>query len=125
VAAREAAPAFARRLGAEAARRDALDAVRWHPRDGTPADLRAVVILGDGAKWIWEHIATLFGTERTEIADWYHPSQHVWTVSLPASGCPARPDRLGCCDLESDFASLLVGDFEQYVSRALGAAYSP
>src|SRR5438045_8927185 len=51
VAAREAAPAFARRLGAEAARRDALDAVRWHPRDGTPADLRAVVILGDGAKW--------------------------------------------------------------------------
>jgi hypothetical protein len=81
VAAREKAPAFARRLGAEAARRGALDVVRWHPWDGTPADLRAVVVLGDGAKWIWEHIATLFGNERTEIVDWYHASEHVWTTA--------------------------------------------
>jgi hypothetical protein len=86
VAAREAAPAFARRLGAEAARRGALDVVRWHPWDGTPAELRSVVVLGDGAKWIWEHVATLFGDERTEIVDWYHASEHLWTVAKAVHG---------------------------------------
>ena len=86
VAAREAAPAFAHRLGAEAARRGALDVVKWHPWDGTPADLRAVVVLGDGAKWIWEHIATLFGSERTEIVDWYHATEHVWTAAKALYG---------------------------------------
>jgi hypothetical protein len=56
VAAREPAAAFARRLGTEAARRGALEVTEWHPWDGTPARLRTVVVLGDGAKWIWEHI---------------------------------------------------------------------
>jgi len=86
VAAREVAPAFARRLGAEAARRGALDVVRWHPWDGTPADLRDVVMLGDGAKWIWDQVATLFGSERTEIVDWYHASEHVWTAAKALHG---------------------------------------
>jgi len=72
VAAREPAMAFARRLGAEAARRGALDVVQWHPWDNTPAELRSIVVLGDGAKWIWDDVATLFGSERTEIVDWYH-----------------------------------------------------
>ncbi len=72
MAARKAAPTFARRLGAEAVRRGALDVVRWHPWEATPADLRTVVVLADGATWIWEHVATLFGPERTEIVDWYH-----------------------------------------------------
>jgi hypothetical protein len=86
VAAREAAPAFARRLGSEAARRGALDVVKWHPWDGTPAELRQVVVLGDGAKWIWDHIATVFGSERTEIVDWYHASEHVWTIAKELHG---------------------------------------
>ncbi len=86
VAAREPAVAFARRLGAEAARRGALEVVQWHPWDGTPAELRPVLVLGDGAKWIWEHVATLFGTERTEIVDWYHASEHVWTVAKALHG---------------------------------------
>ena len=86
VAAREPAVAFARRLGAEAARRGALDVVHWHAWDGTPAELRPVVVLGDGAKWIWEHVATLFGTERTEVVDWYHASQHLWTVAKTLYG---------------------------------------
>lgn len=86
VAAREPAPAFARRLGADAARRGALDVVKWHPWDGTPAELRPVVVLGDGAKWIWEHVATLFGEERTEIVDWYHASEHLWTVAKAVHG---------------------------------------
>jgi len=86
VAAREPAVAFARRLGAEAARRGALDVVQWHPWDDTPAELRPVVVLGDGAKWIWEHVATLFGSERTEIVDWYHASEHIWTVAKALHG---------------------------------------
>jgi hypothetical protein len=85
-AAREAAPTFARRLGTEAARRGALDVVTWHPWDGRPAELRPVVVLGDGAKWIWEHVATLFGSERTEIVDWYHASEHIWTVAKDLHG---------------------------------------
>ncbi len=86
VAAREPATAFARRLGAEAARRGALDVVQWHPWDGTPAELRPVVVLGDGAKWIWDHVATLFDSERTEIVDWYHASEHIWSVAKALHG---------------------------------------
>jgi hypothetical protein len=86
VAAREAAPAFGRRLGTEAARRGALDEVKWHAWDGTPAELRTVVVLGDGAKWILGHVATLFGTERTEILDWFHASEHLWTVARELHG---------------------------------------
>jgi len=86
VAAREPAMAFTRRLGAEAARRGALDVVKWHPWDGTPAELRPVVVLGDGAKWIWEHVATLFGEERTEIVHWYHASEHIWTAAKAVHG---------------------------------------
>lgn len=87
VAAREPAVAFARRLGTEAARRGALDVVKWHPLDGTPAQLRSVVVVvGDGAKWIWEHVATLFGDERTEKVDWYHASEHLWTVAKAVHG---------------------------------------
>lgn len=86
VAARETAPTFAPRLGAEAARRGALDVVKWHAWDGTPAALRPVVVLGDGAKWIWEQVATLFGSERTEIVDWYHATEHIWTVARALHG---------------------------------------
>jgi hypothetical protein len=86
VAAREPAPTFAPRLGAEAARRGALDVVTWHPWDGTPADLRPVVVLGDGARWIWEHVATLFGNERIEIVDWFHATEHLWTAAKALHG---------------------------------------
>ena len=86
VAARESANTFARRLGTEAARRGALDVVAWHPWDATPAQLRPVVVLGDGAKWIWDQIGPLFGPERTEIVDWYHATEHVWTTAKALHG---------------------------------------
>ena len=60
--------------------------VKWHPWDGTPAQLRPVVVLGAGAKWTWEHVATLFGDERTEIVDWYHASEHLWAVAKALHG---------------------------------------
>jgi hypothetical protein len=45
-----------------------------------------VVVLGDGAKWIWEHVATCFGDERTEIVDWFHASAHLWTIAKELHG---------------------------------------
>ncbi len=90
VAARETASAFAPRLGTEAARRGALDIVAWRGvgRDGggEEAVLRRVVVIGDGAKWIWEHVATTFGSERVEILDWYHCCQHLVAVSAAVHG---------------------------------------
>ena len=90
VAARETASTFAPRLGTEAARRGALDIVGWRGLDrdggGEEAILRRVVIVGDGAKWIWEHVATTFGSERVEILDWYHGCQHLGAIGSAVYG---------------------------------------
>jgi len=82
LAARQSAEAFGPRLLAEAARRGALEIVGWDgPITGNPlAQLRAVVVLGDGAPWIWGLAADHFG-ERIEIVDFYHATQHVWTLA--------------------------------------------
>jgi hypothetical protein len=94
VAAREKAAPFARRLGTEAARRGALDIVGWRGRaadgGGHEAILRPVVVLGDGAKWIWDEVAATFGGERTEIVDWWHAAEHLWDLSkvLHGDGTP-------------------------------------
>ncbi len=90
VAARETATRFAPRLGAEAARRGALDVVGWRglgtDGGGHEAVLRRVVVIGDGARWIWEHVATTCGGERVEILDWYHCCQHLWAVGAAVHG---------------------------------------
>jgi hypothetical protein len=82
VAAREAAAVFGPRLLTEAARRGALEVVRWEgARTGAGlAVLRRVVMLGDGAVWIWNLAAEHFG-ERIEIVDFYHASEHLWTLA--------------------------------------------
>ena len=90
VAAREKAAPFARRLGAEAARRGSLDVIGWRGRaadgGGHEAVLRPVVVLGDGAKWIWQEVAASFGGERTEIVDWWHSAEHLWDLSKVLHG---------------------------------------
>jgi hypothetical protein len=90
VAAREKAAPFARRLGAEAARRGSLDVVGWRGRaadgGGHEAILRPVVVVGDGAKWIWDEVAASFGGERTEIVDWWHSATHLWDLSKALHG---------------------------------------
>jgi hypothetical protein len=82
LAVRQSAEAFGPRLLAEAARRGALEIVGWDgPITGSPlAQLRRVVVLGDGAHWIWVLAADHFG-ERIEIVDFYHASEHVWTLA--------------------------------------------
>ena len=37
-----------------------------------------VVLLGDGAAWIWEHIAPILGERTICITDWYHVMEHLW-----------------------------------------------
>jgi hypothetical protein len=87
LAARASADVFGKRLLAEAARRGALDVVRW---EGSPlrpglAVLRETAVLGDGAVWIWCLADEHFG-ERIEIVDFYHASEHIWTVARALYG---------------------------------------
>ncbi len=80
VAAREDSSTFANRFGAEVARRGGLAVVGWHgPHQGV-AELRLVVLLGDGAKWIWVTVASQFGTV-IEIVDFFHACEHLTTVA--------------------------------------------
>jgi hypothetical protein len=51
----------------EAARRGVLEA-------------KEVVVLGDGAHWIWK-IADLHFPRATQIVDWYHAGQYLWNVA--------------------------------------------
>ena len=87
IAARASADVFGPRLLAEAARRGALEIVAWEGPVTQPglAVLREVVVLGDGATWIWNLAAEHFG-ERTEIVDFYHASEHIWTVARALFG---------------------------------------
>ncbi len=41
---------------------------------------KGVVVVGDGAVWIWQRIAPLLG-KRIEILDWYHLSEKVWETA--------------------------------------------
>ncbi len=92
VAARAPAAVFGERLVTEAARRGELEVVRWEGSPVRPnlAVLRDVAILGDGAVWIWNLAGEHFG-ERIEIVDFYHASEHLWTVgkALYGDGTPA------------------------------------
>jgi hypothetical protein len=87
VSARADADAWAARWGAEVARRGGLEEVDYTGTGIGPgiATLRPVVVLGDGARWIWKAAAAQFGT-RIEIVDWYHALEHVWTVARAVYG---------------------------------------
>lgn len=40
-----------------------------------------VVLLGDGAAWIWEHVAGVLGEKTICITDWYHVTEHLWSCA--------------------------------------------
>jgi hypothetical protein len=44
-----------------------------------------VVVLGDGAHWIW-NIAELHFPDATQIVDWYHASQYLWPAATAIHG---------------------------------------
>jgi hypothetical protein len=87
IAARASVAAWAERWGAEVARRGGLEEVAYAGSGVGPglATLRRVVVLGDGARWIWKAAAEQFG-DRIEIVDWYHASEHVWTIARAVYG---------------------------------------
>ncbi len=95
-AAREPSEGFDARLLALATCRGALDLVGWAQPPGTDprlalwgphlGRLRRVVLLADGAKWIWALAARCFGEERIEIVDLWHAVQHLWTVGKALCG---------------------------------------
>jgi len=87
VAAKEGVERFGPRLLAEAARRGALQVVAWHSRllGRGLALLRSVVVLGDGAAWIWNLAAEHFG-RAIEIVDFYHASEHIWELANACYG---------------------------------------
>jgi hypothetical protein len=122
VAAREGAAPFGRRLLAEAARRGALDIVRWEGgRSGAGlAVLREVLVLGDGARWIWTLAAEHFG-ERREGVDFYHASEHLWKCArlLYGEGTPAAREwgTARCHELRHDGITVVLA--------ALRAARAP
>jgi hypothetical protein len=66
------AEAFGRRLAVEAHRRGLEGAGE-------------VVVLGDGAEWIWNLAAEHF-PGATEIVDWYHASERVWDLGRARYG---------------------------------------
>jgi hypothetical protein len=73
---------FGPRLLAEAARRGALTEIGWAGsilHGGRPV-WPGVVVIGDGAPWIWKLAAEHFG-QHTEVVDFYHASEHVWTAA--------------------------------------------
>ena len=51
--------------------------------------MRTVVVLGDGAEWIWthaRHFLGLAGVEVVEIVDLYHAYEHLWAVGAAVFG---------------------------------------
>ena len=96
VAAREPAEQFGPRLVAEAARRGPLEVVGWEgPLGGRNlAVLRPVHVVGDGAPWIWNLAAEHFGA-RTEVVDFYHAAEHVWTVARAVYGAESEEAQVG------------------------------
>ncbi len=82
IAARASAEPFGSRLLAEAARRGGLEVVRWEGGVTSRglAILREALILGDGAAWIWK-LADDHWTQRLEVVDFYHASEHLATVA--------------------------------------------
>ena len=55
---------------------EALGEVLWPRSCAMGAEHRKVVILGDGAPWIWNLAEELF-VDRVEILDWYHADENI------------------------------------------------
>lgn len=46
-----------------------------------------IIVLGDGASWIWNRIAAMFcAHKRTEIVDFYHASEYIWDAGQAVFG---------------------------------------
>jgi hypothetical protein len=75
---------------------------------------KEVVVLGDGAPWIWELAATHF-PQATQIVDWFHVSEHLWKVANAVHGQASAEAKAW---VEQQQAYLRAGELEK-VMQAL------
>ncbi len=59
-----------------------------------------VVVVGDGAHWIWNIAETQF-PQATQILDWYHASEYVWAAASAIWG-EEHPERAGWAHQQLD-----------------------
>ena len=52
---------------------------------------RNVAVLADGSDWIWKEAAKHF-TQRTQILDFFHASEHLWAVARARFGTDTKAD---------------------------------
>ncbi len=64
---------------------EALAAQLWPQAAALGAEHRRVIVLGDGAPWIWNLAAEVF-PHRVEILDWYHADEHISAVAQALYG---------------------------------------
>ena len=50
------------------------------------AQAREVVVLGDGAAWIWGRVPELLGRPVREIVDWYHAKERIYRIAALSFG---------------------------------------
>jgi hypothetical protein len=73
---------------------------------------KQVVVLGDGAPWIWRLVAEHF-PDAVQIVDLYHAQQHVWEVAHAVFGRSSQD----ACIWAKEACSLLVhGQIEELVT---------
>ena len=56
------------------------------PSGPAMAILRPLMVLGEGARWIWELATEHFGPARTEVVDYWHATQHLWALGRALHG---------------------------------------
>jgi hypothetical protein len=59
--------------------------LHWEALRGGLGRAKAVMVLGDGAPWIW-NVAADRWSGATEVLDFYHASQHLWEVGRAVTG---------------------------------------
>lgn len=72
-----------------------------------------VVVLGDGAEWIWNLTAEHF-PQATRIVDWYHASERIWELGRALYG---ETSRRGTVWVERQLALLADGQVRRLVTN--------
>ena len=83
-----------------------------------------VVLLGDGAKWIWEQIAPLL-EGATCIVDWYHALEHVWDCGNRLHGEGTQAATVWVKEIEALLWDGNVREILTRLERERSAARSP
>ena len=81
---------------------EALAAPLWSQAAALGAEHRRVIVLGDGAPWIWHLAAELF-PDRVEILNWYHADEHISAVARGLYGEGTKKLRRGARPNSTDW----------------------